>query len=135
MSDPVAAVDALYEAVVMDPVRWNEQMFVDWADTLGSDGTLSRSEAKHIRRALRLAQTLRTFWLEAPDRNDLGWESRVDLAMGAKAWRPVLDLATIALGRTRSEEAFAEVVRLFRLVNGEDFLDGIDFDAWNRTQT
>jgi len=135
MSDRVAAVEALYESVVTEPERWNEQMFVDWTDTFDSDGSLSKADAKYIRRALRVAQTLRTFWAAAQDRPDLGWESRVDLAMGPKAWRPVLDLAEGRLHESRSEESFVDVARLFPLVNGEDFLDGISFEKWNQTES
>jgi len=131
----IAAVESLYEAVVTDPARWNEQMFVDWTDGLDSDGSLSKVEAKLIRRALRVAQRLAVFWLEAHDRPDLGWESKVDLALGPKAWRPVLDLAEAQLDRTRSEESFQDVSRLFPLVNRESFLDGIDFDEWNLAQS
>jgi hypothetical protein len=135
MSDRVATVVVLYEGVVLDPARWNEQMFVDWTDTVNADGSPSRVEAKYIRRALRVAQTLRAFWIDAADRPDLGWESRVDLALGPKAWRPVLDLAEVRLSDTGSEEAFAGVVRFFPLVHGEDFLDGIGFDEWSQTQS
>jgi hypothetical protein len=134
MSDRVAAVESLYEAVVTDPERWNEQMFVDWMDTIDTDGSLTRAEAKFIRRALRVAETLRAFWFEARDRPDLGWESRVDLALGPKAWRPVLDLAESQLSTSRTEECFQDVVRLFPLVNGGGFLDGIDFDEWTQAQ-
>ena len=134
MSNRVRAVESLYEAVVMDPERWNEQMFVDWTDSFDSDGSVSRVEAKYIRRALRTAQALRTFWQDAPDRSDLTWDSRVDLALGPKAWRPVLELARIRLRSSRSEDGFIDVARLFRLVNGEDYLDGIGFDEWIRTQ-
>ncbi|MEN8237786.1 MAG: hypothetical protein ABFR53_01160 [Actinomycetota bacterium] len=134
MSDRVRTVEALYEAVVTDPSRWNEQMFVDWTETVDTDGSLSKVEAKYVRRALRAAQSLRGFWLEAQDRPDLRWESRVDLAMGPKAWRPVLDLAEIQLHNSRTEDSFVEVARLFRLVNHEEFLDGIDFDEWRQTQ-
>jgi len=135
MSDRVAAVESLYEAVVTDPTGWNEQMFVDWVDTVDSDGSLSKVEAKYIRRALRVAQKLQVFWLGSQDRPDLGWESKVDLAFGPKAWRPVLDLSETQLASTRSAESFQDVVRLFPLVNNEEFLDGIDFDAWQQTQS
>lgn len=134
MSDRVAAVESLYEAVVTNPTRWNEQMFVDWTNTLDPDGSLSKVEAKYVRRALRVAQVLRIFWLETPDRPDLQWESKVDLALGPKAWRPVLDLAEVHLHDSRSEESFADVARLFPPVNGEDYLDGIGFDDWKQTQ-
>ena len=134
MSDRVQAVESLYEAVVMDPERWNEQMFIDWTDSVDSDGSLSKVEAKSVRHALRTAQKLRTFWLDSPDRPDLAWVSKVDLALGPKAWRPVLELAKIQLHHSRCEDSFADVARLFPLVNSEDYLDGIGFDEWIRTQ-
>jgi hypothetical protein len=134
MSDRVAAVEFLYESVVTDPERWNEQMFADWSDTVSADGPVTKLEAKYVRRALRIAQTLRSFWLESRDRDDLGWESRVDLALGPKAWRPILDLAQVQLGNSHSEECFGDVARLFPLVNGEAFHDGISFDEWSYAQ-
>lgn len=134
MSARVAAVEGLYESVVTTPGAWNEQMFVDWTDSIDAEGSLSKVEAKYIRRAMRVAQKLRTFWLEAGDRADLRWESRVDLAQGPPAWRPVLDLAKVHMHNSPSEESFGEVSRLFRLVNNQEFLDGIDFDEWIRTK-
>ena len=135
MSGRVAAVESLYEGVVTEPARWNDQMFVDWADSVDADGSMAREEAKHIRRAMRAAQKLHAFWLEAPERPDVGWESKVDLAMGPKAWGPVLELAEIQLVTTMSEESFVIVARLVPLVNGESFLDGADFDEWKQTQS
>jgi hypothetical protein len=135
MSGRVAAVEALYEAVVTEPGRWSAQTFLDWTDTIALDGTPSRTEAKFIRRALRMAQRLQEFWMDAPERQDIGWESRVDLALGPRAWRPVLDLAESELDASRSSEAFTDVARLFPLVNGEEFLDGMDFAAWSLTQS
>lgn len=134
LSDHIEAVESLYEAVVTDPVIWNEQMFVDWTNTVASDGALSKVEARCIRRALRMAQRLQRFWFEAQDQPDIGWESRVDVALGPKAWRPVLDLAEIRLLELPTEESFTDVVRLFPLVNNEEYLDGIDYDEWNQTQ-
>jgi hypothetical protein len=135
MSGRVTAVEALYEAVVTDPGSWNEQMFVDWSESVVADGPVSKDEAKYVRRALRMAQKLRVFWIDAPVRRDLGWESRVDLALGPKAWRPVLDLAEAQLRNSRSEEAFTDVANLFPLVNGDKFLDGMNFDDWRDSQS
>ena len=135
MSGLVSAVEALYEAVVTDPDSWNEQMFVDWTDSAVSGGPVSKDEAKYVRRALRMAQKLRVFWADAPARPDLGWESMVDLSLGAKAWRPVLELAEAQLRNTRNEEAFTDVARLFPLVNGDEFLDGVNFDGWSDPQS
>ncbi len=135
MSDRVRAVEGLYEAVVTDPGQWNDQMFVDWVEAVASDGPPSRAEAKYVRAAMRMAQRLRDFWLASVPRPDIEWESKVDIALGPRAWRPVLDLAQIQLDELRTEESFAEVTRLFRLVNHEEFLDGIDFYEWDQTQT
>jgi hypothetical protein len=135
VSGLVSTVEALYEAVVTDPGSWNEQLFVDWTDSVVSDGPVSKDEARYVRRALRMAQKLRSFWADAPVRPDLGWESRVDLALGPKAWRPVLELAEAQLRNTRSEAAFTDVASLFPLVNGDEFLEGMNFDDWRHSQS
>jgi hypothetical protein len=135
VSGLVSTVEALYEAVATDPASWNEQMFVDWMDAVVSDGPVSKDEAKYVRRALRIAQRLHAFWVDAPVRPDLGWESRVDLALGPKAWRPVLELAETQLRNTRSEEAFTDVACLFPLVNGDEFLEGMNFEDWRDSQS
>jgi hypothetical protein len=135
MSGRVTAVEALYEAVVTDPGSWSEQMFVDWSDSVVADGPVSKDEAKYVRRAMRIAQKLLAFWIDAPVRPDLGWASRVDLALGPRAWRPVLELAEAQLRDSRSEEAFTDVACLFPLVNGDEFLDGMNFDDWKDSQS
>ncbi len=135
MSSRVAAVASLYEGVVTDPDRWNDQMFIDWADAVAMDGSITKDEARQVRRAVNVARKLKRFWSEATHRSDLGWESRVDLVLGPRAWRPMLELAEIRLAATRDADAFDEVARLFRLVNQDEFMDGIDYAAWMRTQT
>lgn len=134
MSTLVDAVESLYRSVVSEPSRWSEQSFIDWAESVASNRSLDREEAKAVRRTMRLAQKLQEFWLASDDRADLGWASKVDMALGPKAWRPVLDLATTQLRSESSEKAFDDVARLFRLVTNQAFLDGMDYEDWRQQQ-
>jgi hypothetical protein len=127
------AIEYLYESVVMDPDRWNEQAFVDWAgETLGDLAELPREAAREVRRCLRAAQKLQAFWASAAgtpaDHDD--WRSRVDIALGPRAWRPLLDLARAGLNDTPSEELFVEVQERFAVVNSERWMDGVDYEDW-----
>ena len=130
MMNLVGVVEDLYMGVVTDPRKWSEQSFVDWSESASSDGAINKESARFVRRAMKVAQKLRYFWLNTDDRPELAWRSKVDLALGPKAWRPVLDLATVQLRSDPSEESFEQVARLFPLVNNESFLDGIEFAAW-----
>lgn len=127
------AIEDLYESVVTSPDSWNEQSFADWAnDTLVDAPELPRDAIREVRRCLRAAQKLQTFWATTEhtvsDHDD--WRSKVDIAMGPRAWRPTLDLAGIGLENAPSEELFLEVKERFIVVNSERWMDGVDFEAW-----
>jgi hypothetical protein len=60
------AVDGLYREVVMEPERWNESAFADWLETIGLNAlAIDRDEAKLLRRSIRNAMKLQTFWMAA----------------------------------------------------------------------
>jgi hypothetical protein len=126
----LAAVDRLYEGVVMEPESWNERAFADWAEELAA-GDLSRDQARGVRRCLRMAQRLRAFWVEggsvvvAED-----WRTRVDVALGPRAWRPTLELARDGLDDEPSPELFELVRERFRSVNSEPWLEGVSYEEW-----
>ena len=129
------SIEQLYEAVVDDPHRWNEQAFVDWAtETLGEANELPRDAQRQIRRSLRAAQRLQAFWASDPstvsDHDD--WQSKVDIALGARAWRPLLDLARVGLETAPSEELFDQVKETFSLVNSDRWMDGVSFADWSQ---
>lgn len=129
------AMEGLYESVVMDPEGWNEQAFADWAgEALVDAAELPRAALREIRRCLRAAQKLQAFWASpentVSDHDD--WRSRVDIALGPRAWRPTLDLARIGLSEFPSEELFVEVQKRFAVVNSERWMDGIEFEEWLR---
>lgn len=129
----IYATESLYESVVTTPEAWNEQGFADWAnDALVDAADLPREAVRQIRRCLRVAQKLQTFWATSPrtvsDHDD--WRSKVDIAMGPRAWRPLLDLARIGLDDAPTEELFLEVKDRFAVVNSERWMDGIDFESW-----
>ncbi len=133
MTDAVGllrAVDGLYESVVSTPEQWGRQAFADWAEDAAAGG-LTKEEARAIRRCLRVADKLRDFWtkeravVSADD-----WRTRVDIALGSRAWRPTLELAQAALGAAPSPELFDEVKKRFRIVNSEHWMDGIGYEEW-----
>ena len=132
MSTVVGEVELLYRTVVMDPVAWNDQMLVDWADGIAATTELDRELSKHLRRVARVAEKLQRFWVRDPRRADqtLDWRSRVDLSLGVRAWRPLLDMAIHELERHPSQDDFDGVASLFRVVHGTEWLDGITFDEW-----
>jgi hypothetical protein len=131
MTALLGEVDRLYEDCVMTPARWHEQAFIDWADGVAAGNELDRVSARQVRRILVAARKLAAFW---SDRDPVGapedWRSRVDVALGSRAWRPELELARHLLDVDGTEEAFATVCRLFPLVHHEPFLDGIGYDEW-----
>lgn len=129
----IYAVEGLYESVVSAPSAWNDQAFSDWADdTLVDAAELPKEAIRQIRRCLNAARKLAAFWeadsSAVADHDD--WRSRVDIALGPRAWRPTLELAQIGLREAPSEELFAEVKDRFAVVNSERWMDGIDYEEW-----
>jgi hypothetical protein len=54
----------------------------------------------------------------------------VDIALGARAWRPTLELARLGLENAPSPELFAEVKKRFRVVYSERWMEDVDFATW-----
>jgi hypothetical protein len=129
----VHSIETLYESVVTNPAAWDQQAFADWAnDAFGDAASVSKPAQREIRRALRAAQKLREFWSgeqsTVSDHND--WRTRVDIALGARAWRPLLDLARIGLEEAPDEELFEQVKERFAVVTSDRWMDGISFEEW-----
>ena len=97
----LAGVDTLYERVVNSPESWTDAMLTDWAEeTLGGGSAPSRDLARELRRCVRAARKMRDFWLDPPPGvpSDAGeWRTRVDVALGIRAWRPLLGIAQAGL--------------------------------------
>jgi len=125
-------VDALYESAVMDPDAMSQQAITDWFEAVAATTDVDKQTAKLLRRLVRTAQKLATFWAADGRSGDLSleWRTRVDIAMGPRAWRPVLDLSQHLLEVDPSEEIYASVADLFRVVNGETWVEGLTYDAW-----
>jgi len=125
-------VDRLYEQSVIDPSSLTDQAITDWADSVAIDHEVDRVGAKYVRRCLNVSRKLAAFWSARTrtkgDPDD--WRSRVDLALGVRAWRPQLDLAQHLLEDLPTEDTFLRVVGLFRLVHNEPFLDEMSFQEW-----
>ena len=130
-----AVVDDLYRQVVMEPEQWNEAAFGEWLEALALDReAIDRDHAKHLRRAVRQATKLQSFWSSADaerKRAEPSWSARVDIALGVPAWRPALELAMSDLETNPSEERFDDVRKRFRVVNGTTWLEGTSFAAWS----
>lgn len=126
----LASIDRLYESVVSSPETWTEQAFADWA-TDAVVGPTEKGERKALRQVLRAAEKLRRFWSgpNAPHSTE-DWRSRVDLALGPRAWRPTLDIAMAGVEMSPDPELFVEVQERFRLVHGDSWLDGAGYEEW-----
>ena len=135
----LAGVDALYERVVNSPESWTDAMLTDWAEeTLGGGSAPSRDLARELRRCVRAARKMRDFWLDPPPGvpSDAGeWRTRVDVALGIRAWRPLLGIAQAGLEAAPSEELFEETKRRFREVHAEHWMEGVSYDEWAREQS
>jgi hypothetical protein len=127
-------VDDLYERVVVAPEAWTDAALEEWGGEVFADGPPpSRETAREVRRCLRIAKRLRDFWLNPPDGvpSDAGdWRTRVDMAFGIRAWRPVLGIAQAGLREAPSSELYEEVKARFREVHGVPWMDGVSYADW-----
>ena len=97
MTGLLGEVESLYTIAVMSPNALSERMISDWLDGVAATTQLDKHAAKLLRRLVRTAQKLSLFWrsdTRVADL-DLDWRTRVDIAMGPRAWRPVLDLSQV----------------------------------------
>jgi len=131
------SIDDLYRDVVLNPEAWGDEAYAEWMTNLALEGgAIDRTAARSIRRATRIAVKLQRFWSSSDAdryRDEQSWESRVDLAVGIPAWRPGLELVEHELAVSPSPQAFEEVKRRFRIVNGSPWMDDVDFDTWVAT--
>jgi hypothetical protein len=125
-------VESLYEGAVMMPDQWGDQAVVDWAEEVSAVATVDKVSAKHLRRIVRIAGRLQQFWESDSRLHDDGieWRSRVDIALGPRAWRPMLELAMHLLAETPSEDLFDRVGELFKVVNNAEWMGGVPYDEW-----
>jgi hypothetical protein len=132
VSGLLGEVETLFAGAVMSPDDLTEPAIADWFDGVASTTQLDKQAAKLLRRLVRTAQRLALFWgsdARVGDM-DLDWRTRVDIAMGPRAWRPVLDLSQHLLEVDPSEETFDSVCELFRIVNGDVWLEGVGYEEW-----
>lgn len=134
IADLLRRVDELFESVVTDAAAWNDPAFAEWGSEAVSDGPVSKDTARLLRRCLRVAQKLQRFWLDPPPSVPESWTARVDVALGAAAWRPTLDLARLGLETAPSEALFEEVKARFRLVHSDRWMEGVGYDEWRMQQ-
>lgn len=129
----VRMVHDVYREAVSSPDSWSAARAAEWAEDAFVADPPDRETAKHLRQVIRISVKLAEFWRDPAvtarvDRDD--WRARVDIALGARAWRPVLELARAGLTTEASPELFDEVKALFRLVHNDRWMDGVSYDEW-----
>ena len=123
----------MYETAVSFPEHWNESAAAEWAEELFVMRAPEPEVLRHIRRAVRMSLKLAEFWRDPPESMTLDtgeWRARVDIALGARAWRPVLDTARIGLASSPTEELFTEAKNLFRVVHHSFWMEGVSYREW-----
>lgn len=129
-------VDELYEQAVMRPDGLTDQARADWTESVADGYATDKASARHLRRCVNASTKLATFWSDrtSHDPRSDTWQSRVDVALGARAWRPQLELALHLLDVAPDEATFTATADLFRIVHNEPFLDGASFDEWTQAR-
>jgi hypothetical protein len=128
-------IDQLYEAAVTLPTSLNDQMIQDWTEAVAGNYEIDRVGAKYVRRCVTAARKLSSFWaawdpaIESPQE----WPSRVDLALGVRAWRPQMELALHLLVEDPDATTYERAAQLFRVVNNQPYLDGMTYEVWLET--
>lgn len=98
---------------------------------------IDRETGRELRRVMRSAQKLRRFW-EAPpetvppDHGD--FRTRVDIALGVAAWRPLLEIARHGLEVAPDPELFDDAKERFRVVTGDRWMEETSFEEWQAQQ-
>jgi len=123
----------LYAGVCFDAGDWPDSALADWISGIAESGQVDRETARELRRVMRSAQKLRRFWESSPanlppDHGD--FRTRVDIAVGAAAWRPLLALARRGLEVSPDAELYEEVKERFRVVSGERWMEGVSYEEW-----
>lgn len=128
-------IDQLYEAAVRSPTSLNDQMIQDWTEGVVGNYEIDRLGVKYIRRCVTAAKKLSAFWAarDSAIESPLEWRSRVDLALGVRAWRPQMELAQHLLIKDPDPAIYEKAAQLFRIVNNQPYLDGMTYEVWIET--
>jgi len=123
----------LYAGVCFEPEAWLDSSLSDWIEGVAQSMPAEKVVAREVRRVVRVAQKLRRFWLDPPpgippDHGD--WRARVDIGLGVAAWRPLLAIARHALDESPQPELFEDVKARFRVVTGERWMEGVEYEGW-----
>ena len=128
-------IDQLYRVAVMSPASLSDQAIRDWTEDVVGGYEIDRLGAKYVRRCVTAARKLALFWADWDPANQSpqDWSSRVDLALGVRAWRPQMELAQHLLVDARDAATYEKAAELFRIVHNEPYLDGMTYDVWIET--
>jgi hypothetical protein len=128
-------IDQLYDAAVTSPASLNDQMIQDWTEAVVGNYEIDRVGAKYVRRCVTAARKLASFWAaqDPAIEHSMEWSSRVDLALGVRAWRPQMELAQHLLIEDPDPATYERAAQLFRIVNNQPYLDGMTYEVWLET--
>jgi hypothetical protein len=129
----IAELDRLYRMAVMEAAEHrDEDLLARGEESLEARGHLARMDRlvlRLVRRGVRTAIKLRSFWESRPS-GPIDWRSRVDEALGGRAWLPGLQLAQWGLEVEPSPELFEEVQRRFAWAYLRPWLEGVTYEGY-----
>ena len=133
--DPLAVVplaEDLFRRSVTEPGSIDDLALEDWMGEAAavSGEPPSKVTARAMRRCVRDARKLASYWGERDPSTLPDWRNGVDEALGSRGWEPHLDLAREALEVSPSADAFDEVKRLHRTVHFTPWMEGVSFEEW-----
>ncbi|MDP8957817.1 MAG: hypothetical protein M3N51_01125 [Actinomycetota bacterium] len=128
-------LDRMFEAAVMQPAQQGDEDLLSWGERLlverHETARLDRAVPRSVRRAARSAVKLRRHWLDRSGEDAAAdWRSRVDEALGGRAWLPGLQLAQWGLEAEPSHQLFEEVQERFGWCYLRPWMEGVDFEEY-----
>lgn len=133
--DVIASLDDLYRRAVEDPAGIDDRVSEEWLTEASwlLPAPIDREIARAMRRGVRMARRLASYWAAHDGTSLPDWRNGVDEALASKGWEPHLDLARRALELEPDPEAFEEVKRLHRTVHFTPWMEGVTFEEWTES--
>jgi len=127
-----ALIDDLWQRAIEDPEGIDDPTLADWLSEASAvlGLPLPKPPAAVLRKAVRLARKLASYWKEHDARSLPDWRNGVDEALGALGWEPQLDLVRWSLEQSPDPETFAAVKERFRAVHFTPWMEGVCYEDW-----
>lgn len=126
--DAAAQVDDLYRRAVEDPGSIDDHSLGEWMEGAGESVAGDREQAKALRRAVRNARKLATYWTERDGVSLPDWRNGVDEALGGRGWEPQLDLLKNEWDQSPSATLFEALKDRHRAVHFTEWMEGVGYE-------